>query len=119
MISASQGRKKLLVPMHEIQWIETDDHYLKLFTSQGVLLKRDTLNNLSESLGNDFVRIHRRYLVNVKEIQGLEKESRALFIKLNNGERFKSRAIISKTNRRPSSFSLLNCGCYSRQIRYH
>ena len=89
MITGSHGRKKVSVPAHTIQWIETDDHYLKIHTAQFTLLKRDTLENMAKELAPQFIRIHRKYLVNKDEIANQEKENRATFIVLNNGERLK------------------------------
>lgn len=89
LITCSQGRKKVSISPYEIHWVETDDHYLKVHTQTETLLKRATLDSLSTELAPEFIRIHRRYLVNQREIARLEKENRADFVILTNGERLK------------------------------
>ncbi|MGB0522104.1 MAG: LytR/AlgR family response regulator transcription factor [Flammeovirgaceae bacterium] len=89
LISGSQGRKKITIPSNIILWIEADDHYLKLHTKDQTLLTRDTLENMAKVLAPDFIRIHRKYLVNQQEILSLEKENRADYVILQNGERLR------------------------------
>ena len=52
-----------VVPLAEIQWIETADNYVVLHTAAGRPLLRQTLAGLLERLGPDFVRCHRRAAV--------------------------------------------------------
>lgn len=89
LITASQGRSKTTVLASAVLWIEADDHYLKIHTNELTLLKRETLDNMSKKLAPNFVRIHRKYLINQQEISRFEKEKRADFVVLTNGERLK------------------------------
>ncbi len=86
---ASQGRKKITVPTELITWIEADDHYLKIHCSEGMLVKRSTLEKMTAELNPDFARIHRKYAVNKKRVVGKEKLNRDEFLILSTGERLK------------------------------
>jgi len=53
----------------EIDWIETADNYVRLHVSGGTHLARDTMAALEQRLDpRQFVRIHRRFVVNVNAI---------------------------------------------------
>jgi two-component system LytT family response regulator len=58
-----------IVPVADIQWIETADNYVVLHTAQGEPLLRQTLTNLLAQLGERFVRCHRRAAVQVASIE--------------------------------------------------
>jgi len=89
MISGSLGRKKVSLPASAIAWIASDDHYLKLHNSEMTLLKRSTMREMEELLAPNFVRIHRKYLVNTSEIVGHLKENRSEYLILRSGEKLK------------------------------
>jgi len=89
LVSGTLGRKEITINADLIRWIETDDHYLKIHTEQSSMIKRTTLDQMAEDLKPDFIRIHRKYLVNKKLIVGKEKKRRDEFIILNSGERLK------------------------------
>ncbi|MEH6433987.1 LytR/AlgR family response regulator transcription factor [Massilia sp. DD77] len=52
-----------VVPVADIEWLETADNYVALHTAQGAPLLRQTLGGLLERLGPGFVRCHRRAAV--------------------------------------------------------
>jgi two-component system LytT family response regulator len=54
-----------VVPVADVQWIETADNYVVLHTAQGQPLLRQTLTHLLAQLGDRFVRCHRRAAVQV------------------------------------------------------
>ncbi|MGZ5200454.1 MAG: LytR/AlgR family response regulator transcription factor [Telluria sp.] len=58
-----------VVPVADIQWIETADNYVMLHTAQGQPLLRQTLTHLLAQLGDRFVRCHRRAAVQVALIE--------------------------------------------------
>jgi two-component system LytT family response regulator len=58
-----------IVPVADIQWIETADNYVVLHTAHGEPLLRQTLTNLLGQLGERFVRCHRRAAVQVASIE--------------------------------------------------
>ncbi|MCR9253764.1 MAG: LytTR family transcriptional regulator [bacterium] len=89
MISGTVGRKQITLKANLIEYIEADDHYLKLHAQDGSLLKRATMDKMSEELKPEFIRIHRKYLVNRNAIKAKEKHQRDEFVILNSGERLK------------------------------
>jgi two-component system LytT family response regulator len=58
-----------VIPVADIQWIETADNYVVLHTAQGRPLLRQTLTSLLGQLGERFVRCHRRAAVQVEWIE--------------------------------------------------
>jgi two-component system LytT family response regulator len=57
----------------EVDWFETDGNYVRLHVGRTSYLIRSTANRLQEELDpNRFARIHRRYLVNLDRVVGLE-----------------------------------------------
>ncbi len=89
LVSGTLGRKEITIRTDLIRWIESDDHYLKIHTNESSLLKRSTLEQMAEELKPNFVRIHRKYLVNKEQIIGKEKQQRDEFVILRSGERLK------------------------------
>jgi two-component system LytT family response regulator len=63
-----------VVPVAEIQWLETADNYVVLHTSQGAPLLRQTLTDLLDSLGGDFVRCHRRAAVRLSLVEKIDSQ---------------------------------------------
>lgn len=88
-VSGSLGRNKITISSDLIQWIEADDHYLKIHTSRASIIKRTTLDKMAKELQPEFLRIHRKYLVNRQEIIGTEKRQRDHFVLLKDGKKLK------------------------------
>lgn len=92
------GRIILLEP-ETVDWIEADDKYLHLHTTQKKYLIRQTLNSIEAELNsNIFLRVHRSTIVNltrVKEIHPLFNGEYALILqnsaKLTLSRNYKSR----------------------------
>ena len=89
LITASLGRKKMQVPLASIHWIEADDHYLRLFRKGDMLIKRSSMKDMEQELAPDFLRIHRKYLVNRSEIEGHMKEKQGHYLILRSGHQLK------------------------------
>ncbi len=89
VISANQGRKEVIIKADLIEWIEADDHYLKIHLAEQSLIKRTTLEKMAEDLQPDFVRVHRKYLVNKQEIIGKEKSGRDEYLIMKTGTKVK------------------------------
>lgn len=68
-----------IIPETDIHYVEANDDYVKIFTAKGNYLKKSTLNKIEQSLHPEqFVRVHRSYLVPVGQllrIEPYEKES--------------------------------------------
>jgi len=88
-LACSLGRKKVNLPLKNIEWIETADHYLQLHTLSESYLKRATLEQMTKQLAPDFFRIHRRYLINSAAVSHAEQEGKAFFLLLKSGTRLR------------------------------
>jgi two-component system LytT family response regulator len=79
------GSKISIVPAENIKWIEAQDDYVMIHTAEGKFLKQKTMKYFEAHLSPDnFVRIHRSYIVSVNEIKNielLEKESYQIHLK--------------------------------------
>lgn len=89
MLTASLGKKRLTIPANRIEWIEADDHYLRLHGEEKVLLMRETMENLAQQLAPEFIRVHRKYLVNKQTVVGHERDNRSDYLLLRSGNRVK------------------------------
>ncbi len=68
-----------IIPAADIHYIEANDDYIKIVTKDGSYLKKSTMGHIEQSLDpQQFVRVHRSYLVPVSQlsrIEPYEKES--------------------------------------------
>ncbi|MES2703832.1 MAG: LytTR family transcriptional regulator DNA-binding domain-containing protein [Bacteroidota bacterium] len=68
-----------IIPAQDIHYIEANDDYIKIVTKDGSYLKKSTLAHVEQTLDpQQFVRVHRSYLVPVGQlmrIEPYEKES--------------------------------------------
>ncbi len=68
-----------IIPAQDIHYIEADDDYVRIVTKAGSYLKKSTLSHLEQTLDpQQFVRVHRSYLIPVSQlmrIEPYEKES--------------------------------------------
>lgn len=63
----------MLLPVEEIDWVESSDNYVKIHANKAVYTVRQTLQNMEQSLSPaDFVRVHRGSLVNVSRIREIQ-----------------------------------------------
>lgn len=78
IVVKSDGKIKI-IPTAEIHYIEANGDNVKIMTKEGNFSKNKTMSFFEEQLStNDFVRIHRSYLVNVSlvsRIDAYDKES--------------------------------------------
>lgn len=77
-----------IIPVSEIQYLEANDDYVNLYSTQGKFLKNKTLSYFEKNLPKDlFVRVHRSYIVKIDQIhriEPLEKDSQV--IRLRSGQ---------------------------------
>lgn len=70
-----QGYDNIKIPSHLVQYINSDGNYVKIITKEKTLTVRDKLEVLQKQLpDNSFVRIHRRYLVNIDSIESYNSD---------------------------------------------
>ncbi|HEX7979939.1 MAG TPA: LytTR family DNA-binding domain-containing protein [Gemmatimonadaceae bacterium] len=62
-----------ILQIADVDWFETDGNYVRVHVGKSAYLIRSTANRLQEELDpRRFARIHRRFLVNVDRVVGLE-----------------------------------------------
>jgi two-component system LytT family response regulator len=80
-----EGGNIRIIPVHEIQYIEAYDDYVKIFTVKEMFLKKKTMNFYEKSLNADqFVRVHRSYMIQLNQltrIEPLEKDTHVALLK--------------------------------------
>lgn len=78
-IVVKSGRKIQVIPVGSIYYIESQDDFVMIYCKEGHYMKQKTMKFFEQHLdGNQFVRIHRSYLLNISEIteiQQYEKDS--------------------------------------------
>lgn len=81
------GSRIHIIPVNAILYIEAQDDYVMIHTQDGRFLKQNTMKYFEAHLPeNEFVRIHRSYIVAVKEIvrlEAYEKDSHLVILKNN------------------------------------
>ncbi|HEX2630519.1 MAG TPA: response regulator [Chitinophagaceae bacterium] len=84
-IVVKNGSKIKIIPVHDVQYLEAADDYVKVHTGEGYFLKNKTMNHFEQVLdGQQFVRSHRSYIVNVQQITRIdpyEKDNHVAILK--------------------------------------
>lgn len=79
------GTKIKIIPVNDIHYLEAADDYVKIVTSEGSFLKKQTMSYFEEVLNaSKFVRTHRSYMVNMQQITRIdpyEKENHVAILK--------------------------------------
>jgi len=88
-LQVHKGRKKLTIGVDLVHWIEAEGHYLNCYTASERYIKRERLGVMAKRLSPEFIRIHRKFLVNKNQIAAKEKEKRDEYVVLNSGKRLK------------------------------
>ena len=70
MMIKAEGRIAFVSP-DEINFVEAEGNYARLYLETGSLVVRDTMKGLEARLGEGFVRIHRCHAINVRRLQEL------------------------------------------------
>lgn len=72
-IVVKNGSKIKIIPVHDVLYLEAADDYVKVHTPEGYFLKNKTMNHFEQALdGQQFVRSHRSYIVNVQQITRID-----------------------------------------------
>lgn len=72
-VVVKNGSKIKIIPTHDIFYLEAADDYVKIHTQEGYFLKNKTMNHFEQVLdGQQFVRSHRSYIVNVQQITRID-----------------------------------------------
>jgi two-component system LytT family response regulator len=72
-IIVKKNQAVIIIPVNNIHYIEAQDDYVMIYSEEGKNLKQKTMKALENSLDpNEFIRIHRSFIVNISRIQKLE-----------------------------------------------
>jgi two-component system LytT family response regulator len=95
------ARGAVVIPLHEIDWIEAADYYSRVWSNGRSYLMRESLDALEKKVGGDgFARAHRKALVRLSGVRELRRTSDGLVLAvLANGSR------IPVSRRRRSTFA--------------
>ena len=78
-IVVKDNGKIKIIPLPQVQYVEAADDYVKIHTAEGNFLKKKTMQYFEDSLPQqEFIRIHRSYIVNaqlITRITPYEKDS--------------------------------------------
>lgn len=89
-ITVRIGQKIKIIPVDDILYIKADGDYISIHTAEGSWLKEQTMKYTEDRLPmNNFVRIHRSYIVNVHRISRIERYGEKQQVILNNNEKIK------------------------------
>ena len=84
-VVVKNGSKIKIIPVHDILFLEAADDYVKIHTHEGYFLKNKTMSHFEQALdGQQFVRSHRSYIVNVQQITRIdpyEKDNHVAILK--------------------------------------
>ena len=88
-ILVKYGQQVRILPVDTVMYLASDDDYVKIHTYDGVFMKNKTMATFEAQLSpQDFVRIHRSYLVRIAEITKIEPYEKESFVAvLSNGEK--------------------------------
>jgi two-component system, LytTR family, response regulator len=87
-IVVKENNKIKIIPIANIQFLESADDYVKIHTLEGIYLKNKTMAYFESTIdSSQFIRIHRSYMVNVQlitRIDPYEKESHLAILSTGN-----------------------------------
>jgi two-component system LytT family response regulator len=62
-----------IIPLEKIRYVAAEDDYVMIYHTEGKALKQQTMKYYEDNLPNDdFVRVHRSFIVRVSEIKKIE-----------------------------------------------
>jgi len=80
-IVVKKGGDIHVVPVEDLIYIEAQDDYVMLYTKKGKYLKEKTMKYYENHLDpNEFVRVHRSYIVRIEEVKRLEPYGKSSYI---------------------------------------
>ncbi|MCE1190457.1 MAG: LytTR family DNA-binding domain-containing protein [Ignavibacteria bacterium] len=78
-IVIKDANRAIVVPMNEVQYIEAQDDYVAIYASKKYL-KKITLKTLESQLDeNEFIRIHRSYIINISALKEIKTEGKEIY----------------------------------------
>jgi len=72
-----------IIPVEAIHYLEADDDYVKLSTTEGNFQKNKTMSFFEQTLdGAQFIRIHRSYIINLAQVTKIELKEKDSYVVL-------------------------------------
>lgn len=72
-VVVKNGSRIILIPAEQIICIEAYDDYVKIYTEEGMQLKKKTMAHFEQTLSaQEFLRVHRSYIVRLDQITKIE-----------------------------------------------
>jgi two-component system LytT family response regulator len=72
-----------IIPVVDIHYLEADDDYVKLSTTEGIFHKNKTMSFFERTLDAElFIRIHRSYIINLAQVTKIELKEKDSYIVL-------------------------------------
>jgi DNA-binding LytR/AlgR family response regulator len=95
-LEITSNRKLARIPYNEIIYIESLADYIKVYTEKlGEIVSKEKISVIGEKLPNDFLRIHRSFIVNIKRITRFNSNEVELNnTQLNIGRSYKKQVLI-------------------------
>ncbi|NJN27547.1 MAG: response regulator [Cyclobacteriaceae bacterium] len=87
-IAVKTGNKIKIIYAEDIQYLESQDDYVMVYTAEGHFLKQKTMKFFESHLApTSFIRVHRSYMVNIDSVSQVELyEKDSYIIKLKSGQ---------------------------------
>lgn len=80
-IVIKDGTEIKIIPTAEVIYLEAYDDYVKIFTSNGMHLKKKTMSYYEQMLPkSDFIRIHRSFIIRISELSKIEQLDKNKYI---------------------------------------
>jgi len=88
-VVARKGNSINIIPVEQIRYVQAEDDYVMIYHTEGKVLKQQTMRYYEENLPKEnFVRIHRSYIVRVQEINRIEPYTKDNYVAvLHKGEK--------------------------------
>jgi len=74
-IEIKDGQQNIKIKHDTILWVKSENIYLEIKTNQKTYILRNSLDRFLEKLNNpNFIKIHRSYIINLKQINSINKQ---------------------------------------------
>lgn len=80
-IVVKDGTEIKIIPIQDVDYIEAYDDYVKIYQDKKYILKKQTMNHFEQVLPKDqFIRIHRSYILNVNQLTKIESYEKNSYV---------------------------------------
>ena len=84
-IVVKKGTRLQVIDLDKVLYLEAQDDYVMIYGEEGHFLKSKTMKYFEQHLpGDQFIRIHRSYIVNAEKIKGLEPYDKDTYLAIMN-----------------------------------